>query len=105
MSRSYKKHPAASTVGLRSSKRWANKKVRGLLKDPEVILNHCDFKKAFESCEIRDYREVAKSFEKFFNDEVSRYEIGRYIANHHYMNCPPNRKESWNTYQRWYVRK
>lgn len=65
MGKSRKKTPAVSSISYNGGKRRANKKVRRLLKDPEVNFDKGSFKKAYCSWDIRDYREVAPSFEVF----------------------------------------
>lgn len=68
MGKSRKKTPAVSSISYNGGKRRANKKVRRLLKDPEVNFDKGSFKKAYCSWDIRDYREVAPSFEVFQRD-------------------------------------
>lgn len=63
------------------------------------------FKKVYESWDIKDWKEVAPSFERFYNEEVSNYEIGKHIYSRYYMHNPPDKNKSWNVYQRCYVRK
>ena len=103
MSRSFKKHPAISATWCSESKRRANKRVRHLLKDQNVTLDNARFKRAYCSWNIRDWKEIAPSFEHFFRDEVDHYfhpKRGRFI----YMDRP-TRKECHKLYQRWSVRK
>ena len=47
MSRSRKKTPAVSTGTYNGSKRRANKKVRRLLKNPDMSFDHKSFRKAY----------------------------------------------------------
>lgn len=55
MGKSRKKTPAVSSISYNGGKRRANKKVRRLLKDPEVNFDKGSFKKAYCSWDIRDY--------------------------------------------------
>ena len=102
MSRSYKKHPACSTVSCKENKRRANKRVRSLLKNSDVSLDNARFKRAYESWDIRDWREAAPSFEHFYQwrGRFLRFKRGRYVFIEQ-----PTRKDCLNLYRRWYVRK
>lgn len=104
MSRSYKKRPAVSTVVYNGSKRRANRRVRRLLKDHDTMLDNASFKKAYCSWEIRDYKEVAPSFETFCKDMLDRWYNPRWHMRRR-KETPPTREECLKLYRRWYVRK
>lgn len=104
MSHSYKKTPAASTIIYNGSKRRANHHVRRLLKDPCMKLDNGSFKKAYDRWNIRDYKEIAPSFETFYKDVLDRwYNLRRYSAR--VKDTPPTEEECRKLYHHWYVRK
>lgn len=103
MGKSFKKTPATS-FNYNGSKRRANKRVRRLLKDPETSLNRGHFKRAYCSWDIRDYREIASSFETFYKDQVRRWGVGRAWWWKD-KNNPPTKEACRNIYDRWYRRK
>lgn len=105
MGKSRKKTPAVSSISYNGGKRRANKKVRRLLKDPEVNFDKGSFKKAYCSWDIRDYREVAPSFEVFSERWLERWKRNRARLGRRNPETPPTRKELWQAYQKWYLRK
>lgn len=74
MSRSYKKTPAVST-GIKGGKRLSNKKVRrALKKDLNMrFFNKSHYKKILDPWEVRDYHEIAPSFEVFCERQLDRW--------------------------------
>ena len=106
MSRSRKKTPAVSTGTYNGSKRRANKKVRRLLKNPDMSFDHKSFRKAYCSWDIRDYKEVAPSLEIFSEIWLDRWRrnSARFLPKNKW-GTPPTRKQLWEMYQRWYLRK
>lgn len=103
MSRSYKKTPS-SGGNYRDNKRKANRKVRRYLKDDEIILHGKKYRRVYDSWDIKDYHEVAESFESFYHDQLMRYYMPRWFERM-YKDRPPTKEECWNIYQRWYLRK
>lgn len=103
MSRSYKKTPSAGG-NYTDSKRRASKKVRRLLKDRDIKLTGAEFRKCYCSWDIKDYFEIAPSFNTFYKDQVRRWAEGR-IVWWKDKNNPPTREACFNTYCKWYRRK
>lgn len=106
MSRSKKKTPATSTGTYNGSKRRANKRVRHLLKNPDMSFDHKSFKKVYCSWDIKDYKEVAPSFEVFSEIWLERWRRNTArLSKNKWKDNPPTRKQLWEMYQRWYLRK
>lgn len=101
MSRSYKKHPFASCGTVYKGKQFANKKVRKSIKIP---CNKAAFKRMYCSWDIKDYTEVAPSFETFYKEQIARWEQGRIYWWKDKEN-PPTKEACKNTYAQWYLRK
>lgn len=93
-----------SSNNYNGGKRRANKRARQLLKDPNTLLNGKSFKKTYCSWDIKDFREVATSFEYFYKDQVKRWCEGHIYWWRDKKN-PPTGEACYNTYQRWYKRK
>lgn len=104
MSRSYKKRPAVSGIIYNGSKRRANRRVRRALKNHDANLDNASYKKAYCSWDIRDYREVAPSFETFYKMQLDRWYNPRWHMRRR-KETPPTREECLKLYRRWYVRK
>lgn len=102
MGKSYKKNPAISGTVYKEGKRAANRRVRQVLKNLDVKIPNRSFKKIYPMWDVRDYREVAPSFENFYKEQLSRWKHSRYWS---HGELPPTKKECWNWYQRWYKRK
>lgn len=106
MSRSYKKTPAVSETNIKGGKRLANKKVRRTLKKNLDLnfYNKSHYKRILNPWEVRDYREVAPSFEVFCEQQFDcwqkRKSWGVVVSNN-----PPTIEKLWELYQRWYRRK
>lgn len=107
MSRSYKKTPAISETNVKGGKRLANKKVRRLLKrDLNIqLFSKSWYKRILDPWEVRDYREVAPSFEVFcerdFNHWMKWFGYGYGYPKRELR----SEAELWELYQRWYKRK
>lgn len=111
MSRSYKKTFAVSD-SIKGGKRLANKKVRRTLKkDPDSYpSSKSHYKKIMNPWEVRDYREVAPSFEIFCERQLDKWRhlnwhILVYTKGRVSCEPKPTKKELWERYQRWYKRK
>lgn len=105
MGKSYKKRPVCSTRGIKETKRWANKKIRRLLKnDEDMNLNNNYFKRVHNSWEIREYIEYAPLFEIFHEEQVERW---KYLLSKGWTKktIPPTEEESKELYKRLYYRK
>lgn len=106
MSRSYKKTPAISETTIKGGKRLANKKVRRMLKQNHdlILCNKGHYKKILDPWDVRDYREVAPSFEVFCEQQFDRWRKrkswGVVVSDR-----PPTVEKLWELYQRWYKRK
>ncbi|MCQ2801311.1 MAG: hypothetical protein MJ222_01455 [Bacilli bacterium] len=64
MSRSYKKTPYCGDETSKWNKRLANKRVRRILKNPDMELQNSSYKKAYQSWNIVDYYFI-QTFEEF----------------------------------------
>ena len=96
MSRSYKKHPYAGERQNRQDKVNANRKVRSHLKDPNFILKNSDYKKVFESYDIRDFGWLC-SWEEYWTREVRYYEK--------WGGEVPDKKKCYRQWLKWYKSK
>lgn len=106
MSRSYKKHLAISGTVYKEGKRAANRRVRRLLKNPSIEMPHRSFKKFYPMWDVRDYREVACSFEQFYQYRLDWWAHTKWRGNTAHMGSPPpSREQAWRDYQRCYKRK
>lgn len=102
MSRSRKKTPYCGDRKDRGYKKYANRKVRRRLKNPEANYNHKEYKKVFSSYDICDYCTLAGDFETFYKDEISRwYRWQVYHLNYDF----PTREKAYQDYMRYYIRK
>lgn len=106
MGKSRKKCPAISGIIYNGSKKRANKKVRQLLKNPEMSFTHNKFKRCYCSWDIRDYREVAPSFETFYKKRLAEWtRLKNYFPNSKNYKNPPTKEQCLKEYLKWYVRK
>lgn len=104
MSRSRKKNPYSTDDSGKTLKRVANKRIRRLLKNPEIELRYKSYKKAYPSWDICDYRFRGDGFEEFYRKQINRWEHRRMFS--YWCNEPkPTRKECWLMYLKWYLRK
>lgn len=104
MGKSYKKHPAVSTIVYNGSKRRSNKKVRRTLKDENHSFDRKQYRKIYDTWEIRDYKEIAPSFETFYKIILDKWYNPR-IHTRRIKDTPPTREECLKLYKKWYVRK
>ena len=99
MSRSYKRTPWSGDVKGKDKKRQANSKVRMFLKDPENEIQNSDFKKVSESWDICDYGWTT-SWEEYWENCLKRYE--KYPS---LYKKPPNEKEEYRRWYKWFKMK
>lgn len=103
MSRSRKKTPYSGDRKDRGYKKYANRKVRRRLKNPEANYNHKEYKKVFSSYDICDYCTLAGDFETFYKDEISRWY--RWQVYPHLNYDFPTCEKAYQDYMRYYIRK
>lgn len=99
MSRSYKKNPWAGDTKGKMKKRKASSKVRMFLKNLENILPNSSYKKVYDSWEICDYGWIC-SWEEYWENVLKNYK--------EYPECfkkPPNKKEEYRKWYKWYKMK
>ncbi len=101
MSKSYKHTPYAGQQKNRYMKKLANRKVRRMLKNPDISLSYKSYKKAFESWDICDYYHKAFSFNKYYHRQINRW----YQWHNRNEKESPSEDEIREQYKRWYVRK
>lgn len=72
MSRSYKKTPICKdhTKGM---KQLANRKVRRMMKNPELHLPNKLYKRAFDSYDICDWVFMGSDFNTYYQEELARW--------------------------------
>ena len=100
MSRSYKHTPRCGNRKGRYSKHLANHVVRrNRYKD--AFPQYAGYKKMFESWNICDYEIVGRTFEQYYAHMVTCW----YIWERHFGKPFPDREQSREEYQRWYIRK
>ena len=99
MSRSYKKTPYAGDTKGKDKKRVANSKVRMTLKNLNQELKHNDYKKIYDSWDICDYGEIY-SWKEYWSHVLKRY-----IENPNLYKKPPNKKEEYRQWYKWYKMK
>lgn len=104
MSRSYKKSPALSGMNFKGAKRIANKRVRRTLKNVDFLFNGKQYRKIYDSWEIRDYSEFAPSFEVFCERELAR-EVQSWKWRLSIPGPPTTVQELKRLYNKWYRRK
>ena len=108
MARSYKKYPCVKDCN-KFMKRYANRRVRQYLKNPEVELKGNDYRKFTEQWDICDWKsDYPYGFEQYFQSEV-RFWYNWYYRSRVYRHVPedpfPDREKCWKEYQKSYVRK
>ena len=106
MSRSYKKTPSGGDKNDKDLKRYANKRVRQQLKNEETAYSKRGYKKEFEPWEIKDYYSIAPTFEVFYHDMVTSWELhGIKAYRHQKQDEPPSKAECRKLYDKWFMRK
>lgn len=104
MSRSRKKTPYSTDNSGKDLKRVANKRIRRLLKNPDIDLRYKSYKKAYPSWDICDFRFYGEDFEKFYKKQIIRWKYRR-LYSFWQDEKMPTRKECWQMYLKWYLRK
>ena len=99
MSRSYKKVPWAGDAKGKIKKRKASSKVRMFLKNLENVLQNSSYKKVYESWDICDYGQ-SWTWEKYWS-----YVLKIYREHPEYFKKPPNKKEEYRKWYKWYKMK
>lgn len=99
MSRSYKKNPWAGDNKGKSKKRNANSKVRMFLKNLENELKYNAYKKVYETWDICDYGETV-TWKEYWQHCLRMYEKYPSLYKH-----PPNEKEEYRNWYKWYKMK
>lgn len=99
MSRSYKKTPYAGDTKGKDKKRVANSKVRMTLKNFNQELKHNDYKKVYETWDICDYG-IIYSWKEYWNHALKNY-----TENPNLYKKPPNKKEEYRKWYKWYKMK
>lgn len=99
MSRSYKKVPYVGDSKGKKKKRCANSKVRMFLKNLNNKIPNSSYKKVFCSYDICDYyyieswQEYWETCLRYYNEYPERYKH------------PPNKKEEYRQWYKWYKMK
>ena len=100
MSRSYKKTPKCGDENSKFMKNLSNRRLRRMSIE-ELPLLHRSYRKANETYEICDYKDVGTSFEQYWQDLLeSWYHFGKY-----YGYPFPDKEKAKKNYNRWYLRK
>ena len=99
MSRSYKKTPWAGDTKGKYSKRVANSKVRMFLKNLENEIQHNAYKRIYETWDICDYSD-STSWPAYWQTCLRLYKEHP----ERYKN-PPNKKEEYRNWYKWYKMK
>lgn len=99
MSRSYKKTPYVGDHKGKDKKRCANSKVRMTLKNPEYILKHGAYKKVFCSYNICDYW-LTQTWQEYWEECLESYKQFPNL-----YKKPPNKKEEYRKWYKWYKMK
>lgn len=99
MSRSFKKNSWCGDTKGKDKKRIANSKVRMFLKNFENELPNSSYKKIYETWDICDYGWLV-SWEAYWAATLKLY-------NEHpnYYKHPPNKKEEYRKWYKWYKMK
>lgn len=95
MSRSYKKVPYCGDKKNKTAKRLANIVIRRHCKDEDSLLQHMSYKKDYCSYDISDYGWLC-TWKEYWRDQLRWYQ---WYIRHGYDKQPPNKKEC---YRRWY---
>ena len=99
MSRSYKKNPWSGDTKGKWKKRQANSKVRMYLKNQENEVSNNEYKKISDSWDICDYGWI-QTWEQYWN-----YCLKSYERHPEYYKTPPNKKEEYRKWYKWYKMK
>lgn len=109
MSRSYKKTPYCGQRKNKDMKKYANHRVRRLLKNPNTTLYGNDYRKLFETWDICDFCSIQhRGFECYYEESLSRWEHDRNLGRSYYygsLSVPPTRDEVWQYWIKTYRRK
>lgn len=99
MSRSYKRTPWAGDTKGKDEKREANSKVRMFLKNLNHELKKGAYKKVYETWDICDYGWI-QTWEEYWQFCQNKYKEHPEL----YKN-PPNKKEEYRRWYKWYKMK
>ena len=99
MSRSYKRTPWVGENKGKWKKRHANSKVRMFLKDQENEIPNGLYKKVSDSWDICDYGWI-QTWEQYWDHCLKSYE-----EHPEYYKFPPNKKEEYRRWYKWYKMK
>ena len=99
MSRSYKKTPWAGDTKGKDKKRDANSKVRMFLKNLDNELKYNAYKKVYETWDICDYGDI-QTWEEYWNFCQRMYKKYPNL-----YKAPPNEKEEYRRWYKWYKMK
>ena len=102
MSRSYKHTPYCGLKKSKFFKNYANRKLRRQKLSHDF--QHMAYKKNFCSYDICDWYELeTKNFDEYYKKAVSNWLEWQ---NHSWFKEPyPNKKECWQRYQKYFIRK
>ena len=100
MSRSYKKIPYSGDTKGKAKKRVANSKVRMTLKNFNKEFKHNDYKKVYESWDICDFSWI-RSWKEYWKHCLILYNECPQLYKHQ----PPNKKEEYRRWYKWYKMK
>ncbi len=99
MSRSYKKTPWSGDQKSKFAKRKANAKVRRFLKNTDNELQNNSYKKIYESWDICDFYWI-ETWEKYWAHCLRMYNMHPEL-----YKTPPNEKEEYRNWYKWYKMK
>ena len=104
MSRSYKHTPRSGDRKNKYNKRLANRRLRKLPIDDEIVYNHKTYRKTFCYYDICDYESVGTSFEEYYRRRVRWWFR---LAFHGYKNNEPfpSKEQCKKDYDRFFKRK
>ena len=99
MSRSYKKTPYCGDKKGKSKKRFANSKVRNVLKNFKNKLPYMKYKRVYEQYDICDYGWI-RTWDEYWKIILNSYK--KYPELYKY---PPNKKDEYRSWYKYYKMK